>query len=154
MIALNNELLPKLERNIYKVKDLVETAFIRFQLSTLLQQFKEISNSSEWDQLLKVLVKLQIFLDQNLENEGEQLEIAKYNIYSLVSYLPVRQLLEKIKDMKMYEVKGSPIQWEKPFRRLAESRDPTKSPKNKSLLIFNLNIWHLYSQIIKEGELS
>ena len=60
---------------------------------------------------MKVLVKLQIFLEENLDNAGEQLEIAKYNIYSLASYLPVRELLEKIKDMKMYEVAGSPIEW-------------------------------------------
>ena len=38
MIALNSELLPKLERNVYKVKDLVETAYIRYQLSNLLKE--------------------------------------------------------------------------------------------------------------------
>jgi hypothetical protein len=32
---------------------------------------------------------------------------------------------------------------------LADSRDPTKQPNNKSLIIFNLNIWYLYSHVMK-----
>ena len=71
----------------------------------------EVTKFSGWDTLLKVLVKLQIFLDENLSDAGEQLEIAKYNIYSLVSYLPIRETLEKIKEMKRYSVKGSPVDW-------------------------------------------
>lgn len=54
-----------------------------------------------------MLVKLQILIEESLDTAGEQLEIAKYNIYSLVSYVPVRELLEKIKQCKAFEVEGS-----------------------------------------------
>lgn len=37
---------------------------------------------------------------------------------------------------------------------MADSRDPSKQPNNKSLIIFNLNIWYLYSIVMKsEGEI-
>lgn len=33
---------------------------------------------------------------------------------------------------------------------MSESKDPSKQPNNKSLLIFNINIWYLYQQVMKD----
>jgi hypothetical protein len=43
------------------------------------------------------------------------------------------------------------MDWEVAFYNLCSSRDPKNYPNNKSLIIFNLNIWYLYLKIINNG---
>lgn len=38
------------------------------------------------------------------------------------------------------------------FYHLFSSRDPKNYPNNKSLVIFNLNIWYLYLKLIPSGK--
>lgn len=42
------------------------------------------------------------------------------------------------------------MDWERPFYQLASTRKPQSQPNNKSLVIFNLNIWYLYLKIVKQ----
>jgi len=59
-----------------------------------------------------------------------------------------------VRAAKSYDPANTDMNWERGFKKLSESRDPSKQPNNKSLLIFNLNIWYLYSHIMKgDGEL-
>ena len=54
----------------------------------------------------------------------------------------------------MFDPTNNEIGWERGFKLLSESKDPSKQPNNKSLLIFNINIWYLYQHVMKnEGEL-
>jgi hypothetical protein len=59
--------------------------------------------------------------------------------------------LEKVKQCYEYSVEGERLDWEVGFYNLCSSRDPKNYPNNKSLLIFNLNIWYLYLKIIPNG---
>lgn len=93
-----------------------------FELKKKLVSF---NSKQEWDPLPKLLVKSHILLDEQLDHDGEQLEIAKYNIYSLASYIPIREHLENIKLCKAYDTVGLSevgIDWEKGFKRLVDSR--------------------------------
>lgn len=44
------------------------------------------------------------------------------------------------------------MDWEVAFYSLFSSRDPKNYPNNKSLIIFNLNIWYLYLKLIPQGK--
>jgi hypothetical protein len=46
-----------------------------------------------------------------LDEEAEELKIAKYHIYSLASYVPIRKHLELIKAAKSYDPKTVEIDW-------------------------------------------
>lgn len=87
-----------MERGIYKVKNLVEVSKIRACMIKLKETLDRCSQTEVlWDPLPKLLVKMLIILEEGLEAEAEKLETAKYNIYSLISYIPIREHLELIK---------------------------------------------------------
>lgn len=69
----------------------------------------------------------------------------------MASYIPIREHLERVKQCYELSIEGEKLDWEVGFYSLCSSRDPKNYPNNKSLLIFNLNIWYLYMKVLPNG---
>lgn len=93
MSRLVAEAVPKMERGIYKLKSIVDMSKIRSCLVRLKDELDKCGECA-WDPLPKLLMKMFVILEEKLEDGAEKLEIAKYNIYSLASYVPIREYLE------------------------------------------------------------
>ena len=85
-----------MERGIYKLKNIVDMSKIRSCLAKLKLKL-DMCGECAWDPLPKLLMKTFVILEEKLDEGAEKLEIAYYNIYSLVSYVPIREYLEEIK---------------------------------------------------------
>jgi hypothetical protein len=65
MEVIVGEVVGKLERNVYKVKDLVSITRIRFCLSRLKATLDE-NWKSDWEPLPKVLVRTKMLMEEKL----------------------------------------------------------------------------------------
>ena len=65
MEVIVGEVVGKLERNVYKVKDLVSITRIRFCLSRLKTTLDE-NWKSDWEPLPKVLVRTKMLMEEKL----------------------------------------------------------------------------------------
>lgn len=71
MLKLLGEIIPKMERGIYKVKNLVEVSKIRACMMKLKETLDRCSPTEVlWDPLPKLLVKMLIILEEGLEAEA------------------------------------------------------------------------------------
>jgi hypothetical protein len=142
-----------MEKNIFRIKELVAVVRIRRSFYDFWQELRLGEGQQGSEQvLLDALMKCEAVIEAQLAEEAAALETAKYNIYTLVSYLPIRQHLQKVKLCYEFALDEEHLDWEAGFHQLTLSRDPANHPLNKSLLIFNLNIWYLYLKMIANGK--
>lgn len=74
------------------MKNIVDMSRIRLSLSQLKGKLDEVGDCT-CDPIPKVIMKTLMMLEERLDEGAEELRIAKYHIYSLASYVPIREHL-------------------------------------------------------------
>lgn len=146
------DLLPRMEKTIFKVRDLVPIVRIRKAYSEFTKALNRLfGEGTEWEAVSSAVANCEVLIGSRLSEEAEFLENSRYNIYTMASYIPIREHLEKVRLCYESSVEEERLDWEVGFYSLCSSRDPKNYPNNKSLLIFNLNIWYLYLKLLPNG---
>lgn len=92
-----------------------------------------------------------VCIDSQIKGETEKLTSNKYNIYSVSSYLIISDHLKTA--LECYQINrpyvavpsNTSTSFIESFLELASTRQPNET--NKSLVLFNLNIWQLFIDI-------
>lgn len=106
--------------------------------------------------LTSSIVKLVVCIEAQLKAETEKLTGNKYNIYSVSSYLIISEHLKMVLECYLInrpyvtDPTSTNTSFLDPFVELANTRLPNET--NKSLVLFNLNIWQMFSDIWGEQQ--
>jgi len=157
----------KLERNFLKSIDLLALVTIKrlyhLHVEALRELFSKpnpslekddkLGNSSSFEPTIlnNSLVKIVVCIEAQLKAETEKLINNKYNIYSVSSYLIISEHLKMA--LECYQINRPYVadpsltstSFLDPFVELANTRLPSEN--NKSLVLFNLNIWQMFKDI-------